>query len=182
MAIVSPFHGCRNNPRRMTAAFGPERPGCLPRGAGTRRFASIHDALCRPRQVGDKERCAQQNLPAWHLNSATTGELGVWIVRIIVNLRALDPDVCWRSTWARWRPEATLSHRYITDRFLPDKAIDLIDEAAARCNDRLHPVPRRMREGEPCGASVRYDLADRPAAERQVGPAMRAHHSRVREG
>ena len=26
---------------------------------------------------------------------------------------------------------ATLSHRYITDRFLPDKAIDLIDEAAA---------------------------------------------------
>ena len=26
---------------------------------------------------------------------------------------------------------ATLSHRYITDRFLPDKAIDLVDEAAA---------------------------------------------------
>jgi ATP-dependent Clp protease ATP-binding subunit ClpB len=25
---------------------------------------------------------------------------------------------------------ATLSHRYITDRFLPDKAIDLVDEAA----------------------------------------------------
>ena len=30
---------------------------------------------------------------------------------------------------------ATLSHRYITDRFLPDKAIDLIDEAAARLQD-----------------------------------------------
>ena len=27
---------------------------------------------------------------------------------------------------------ATLSHRYITDRFLPDKAIDLVDEAAAQ--------------------------------------------------
>ena len=27
---------------------------------------------------------------------------------------------------------ATLSHRYISDRFLPDKAIDLMDEAAAR--------------------------------------------------
>jgi ATP-dependent Clp protease ATP-binding subunit ClpB len=26
---------------------------------------------------------------------------------------------------------ATLSHRYISDRFLPDKAIDLVDEAAA---------------------------------------------------
>ena len=34
---------------------------------------------------------------------------------------------------------ATLSHRYITDRFLPDKAIDLIDEAAASLahRDRL---------------------------------------------
>ena len=30
---------------------------------------------------------------------------------------------------------ATLSHRYITDRFLPDKAIDLVDEAAARLQD-----------------------------------------------
>ena len=28
---------------------------------------------------------------------------------------------------------ATLSHRYITDRFLPDKAIDLMDEAASAC-------------------------------------------------
>jgi ATP-dependent Clp protease ATP-binding subunit ClpB len=32
---------------------------------------------------------------------------------------------------------AVLSHRYITDRFLPDKAIDLIDEAAARLRTRL---------------------------------------------
>ena len=31
---------------------------------------------------------------------------------------------------------ATLSHRYITDRFLPDKAIDLVDEAARRHEDR----------------------------------------------
>jgi hypothetical protein len=30
---------------------------------------------------------------------------------------------------------ATLSHRYITDRFLPDKAIDLVDEAASRLAD-----------------------------------------------
>ena len=31
----------------------------------------------------------------------------------------------------------TLSERYITDRFLPDKAIDLLDEACACCNLRL---------------------------------------------
>jgi ATP-dependent Clp protease ATP-binding subunit ClpB len=38
---------------------------------------------------------------------------------------------------------ATLSHRYITDRFLPDKAIDLVDEAASRCAWRSTPSPRR---------------------------------------
>ena len=31
---------------------------------------------------------------------------------------------------------ATLSNRYITDRFLPDKAIDLVDEACAHDQDR----------------------------------------------
>ncbi|ODR98238.1 ATP-dependent chaperone ClpB [Methyloceanibacter superfactus] len=38
---------------------------------------------------------------------------------------------------------ATLSNRYITDRFLPDKAIDLMDEAASRCACRWTPSPRR---------------------------------------
>jgi ATP-dependent Clp protease ATP-binding subunit ClpB len=39
---------------------------------------------------------------------------------------------------------ATLSHRYISDRFLPDKAIDLIDEAASlRCAFRSIPCPRK---------------------------------------
>jgi len=36
---------------------------------------------------------------------------------------------------------ATLSHRYITDRFLPDKAIDLIDEAAASLRMQLDSLP-----------------------------------------
>jgi ATP-dependent Clp protease ATP-binding subunit ClpB len=57
---------------------------------------------------------------------------------------------------------AELSHRYITDRFLPDKAIDLIDEAAARIkmeidskpesmdklDRRIHPAQDRARGGE----------------------------------
>jgi ATP-dependent Clp protease ATP-binding subunit ClpB len=38
---------------------------------------------------------------------------------------------------------ATLSHRYITDRQLPDKAIDLIDEAPRRSAWRSTPCPRR---------------------------------------
>jgi ATP-dependent Clp protease ATP-binding subunit ClpB len=39
---------------------------------------------------------------------------------------------------------ATLSHRYITDRFLPDKAIDLIDEAAARLRMQIDSKPEEL--------------------------------------
>src|SRR5216117_2212246 len=39
---------------------------------------------------------------------------------------------------------AELSHRYITDRFLPDKAIDLIDEAAARIRMEIDSKPEQM--------------------------------------
>jgi ATP-dependent Clp protease ATP-binding subunit ClpB len=39
---------------------------------------------------------------------------------------------------------AELSHRYITDRFLPDKAIDLIDEAAARIKMEIDSKPEVM--------------------------------------
>ncbi|MGQ9723950.1 MAG: ATP-dependent chaperone ClpB [Tepidimonas sp.] len=39
---------------------------------------------------------------------------------------------------------AELSHRYITDRFLPDKAIDLIDEAAARIKIEIDSKPEEM--------------------------------------
>ncbi len=39
---------------------------------------------------------------------------------------------------------ATLSHRYITDRFLPDKAIDLVDEAAARLRMEVDSKPEEL--------------------------------------
>ena len=41
---------------------------------------------------------------------------------------------------------ATLSHRYISDRFLPDKAIDLIDEAAAQLRMQIDSVPAEIDE------------------------------------
>lgn len=43
---------------------------------------------------------------------------------------------------------ATLSHRYIGDRFLPDKAIDLIDEAASRLRIEIDSVPQEIDEVE----------------------------------
>ncbi len=43
---------------------------------------------------------------------------------------------------------ATLSHRYIGDRFLPDKAIDLIDEAASRLRIEIDSLPQEIDEVE----------------------------------
>jgi len=43
---------------------------------------------------------------------------------------------------------ATLSHRYIGDRFLPDKAIDLIDEAASRLRIEMDSMPQEIDEVE----------------------------------
>lgn len=43
---------------------------------------------------------------------------------------------------------ATLSHRYISDRFLPDKAIDLIDEAASQLRMEIDSLPREIDEIE----------------------------------
>src|SRR5438046_10029383 len=46
---------------------------------------------------------------------------------------------------------ATLSHRYIADRFLPDKAIDLIDESSSRLRIELDPVPEEAQLGRASG-------------------------------
>ncbi|MGH7672474.1 MAG: ATP-dependent chaperone ClpB, partial [Gemmatimonadales bacterium] len=43
---------------------------------------------------------------------------------------------------------ATLSHRYIGDRFLPDKAIDLVDEAASRLRIEIDSLPQEIDEVE----------------------------------
>ncbi|HEY8490857.1 MAG TPA: ATP-dependent chaperone ClpB [Dehalococcoidia bacterium] len=43
---------------------------------------------------------------------------------------------------------AVLSHRYISDRFLPDKAIDLVDEAAARLRTEIDSMPAELDEVE----------------------------------
>ena len=68
---------------------------------------------------------------------------------------------------------ATLSHRYITDRFLPDKAVDLIDEAASRLRIELDSMPseidaidRRIIQLEIEKQSLKKDT-DKAATERR---------------
>ncbi|MGD0898517.1 MAG: ATP-dependent chaperone ClpB [Thermoguttaceae bacterium] len=56
-----------------------------------------------------------------------------------------------------------LSHRYIADRFLPDKAIDLMDEAASRLAMELQSVPQEIDEVQ--RRLVQLELADRQLAD-----------------
>jgi len=58
---------------------------------------------------------------------------------------------------------ATLSDRYITDRFLPDKAIDLVDEAASRVSMELNSVPTEIDEVQ--RRLTRLEIAARQLAE-----------------
>lgn len=58
---------------------------------------------------------------------------------------------------------AQLSHRYITDRFLPDKAIDLVDEATARLAMELQSVPTEIDEVQ--RRLMQLELAHRQLAE-----------------
>jgi ATP-dependent Clp protease ATP-binding subunit ClpC len=52
---------------------------------------------------------------------------------------------------------ATLAARYIPDRFLPDKAIDLIDEASSRVRIKHRTVPITLKEARQLGDNVRKD-------------------------
>jgi len=54
---------------------------------------------------------------------------------------------------------ATLSSRYITDRFLPDKAIDLIDESAARLRIAIDSLPQEIDEVERKITQLEIELA-----------------------
>jgi ATP-dependent Clp protease ATP-binding subunit ClpB len=54
---------------------------------------------------------------------------------------------------------ATLSHRYISDRFLPDKAIDLVDEAAASLAIQIGSVPTEIDELEREATSLEIERA-----------------------
>ncbi|MBA2407055.1 MAG: ATP-dependent chaperone ClpB, partial [Chitinophagales bacterium] len=58
----------------------------------------------------------------------------------------------------------TLSHRYISDRFLPDKAIDLIDEAAAKLRLQMDSVPEELDEIE---RKIRQLEIEREAIKRE---------------
>jgi ATP-dependent Clp protease ATP-binding subunit ClpB len=65
---------------------------------------------------------------------------------------------------------AVLSHRYISDRFLPDKAIDLIDEAASRLRMEIDSMPTEIDEVE---RKIRQLEIERQALQKETDPGSR---------
>jgi ATP-dependent Clp protease ATP-binding subunit ClpB len=65
---------------------------------------------------------------------------------------------------------AVLSHRYITDRFLPDKAIDLVDEACARLRTEIDSMPAEL--DEITRRVMRLEIEERALAK-ETDPASR---------
>jgi ATP-dependent Clp protease ATP-binding subunit ClpB len=71
---------------------------------------------------------------------------------------------------------ATLSHRYISDRFLPDKAIDLVDEAAAALAIQIGSVPTEIDQLERQATSLEIERA---ALKRETDPNSRERMAAV---
>src|SRR5918996_616307 len=71
---------------------------------------------------------------------------------------------------------ATLSHRYITDRFLPDKAIDLIDEAAARLRMQIDSKPEELDELDRRIIQLKIE---REALQKETDPGSRDRLQRL---
>ena len=65
---------------------------------------------------------------------------------------------------------ATLSHRYIGDRFLPDKAIDLLDEASSRLRIEIDSMPQEIDEVERRVVQLQIEQA---ALKKETDPASR---------
>ncbi|NTV32518.1 MAG: ATP-dependent chaperone ClpB, partial [Deltaproteobacteria bacterium] len=65
---------------------------------------------------------------------------------------------------------ATLSHRYITDRFLPDKAIDLIDEATSRLRIEIDSMPAEI---DAIQRKITQLEIEREALKKEKDPASR---------
>jgi ATP-dependent Clp protease ATP-binding subunit ClpB len=73
---------------------------------------------------------------------------------------------------------ATLSHRYISDRFLPDKAIDLIDEAASRVRVQIDSMPEELDQLQ---RKLTQLEIEREALKKEKDAASQERLSRVEE-
>jgi ATP-dependent Clp protease ATP-binding subunit ClpB len=73
---------------------------------------------------------------------------------------------------------ATLSSRYITSRFLPDKAIDLVDEAASRIRIQIDSLPEELDELD--RRTLQLEI-ERQALKKEKDPASKERQERIEE-
>ncbi len=73
---------------------------------------------------------------------------------------------------------ATLSHRYITDRFLPDKAIDLVDEAGSRLRMELDSMPTEIDQLE---RQIMQLEIEQNALSKETDPASRERLAKIQK-
>ncbi len=73
---------------------------------------------------------------------------------------------------------ATLSSRYITNRFLPDKAIDLVDEAASRIRIQIDSLPEELDELD--RRTLQLEI-ERQALKKEKDPASKERLERIEE-
>ncbi|MFO8241499.1 MAG: ATP-dependent chaperone ClpB [Dissulfuribacterales bacterium] len=73
---------------------------------------------------------------------------------------------------------STLSQRYITDRFLPDKAIDLIDESAAKLRIEIDSLPSDIDELE--RRSMQLEI-EQEALKKETDPASKERLGKIRQ-
>ncbi|HYR57823.1 MAG TPA: AAA family ATPase, partial [Chthoniobacteraceae bacterium] len=71
---------------------------------------------------------------------------------------------------------ATLSHRYISDRFLPDKAVDLVDEAASRMKIELESMPTEIDQLE---REIMQSEMERQALKKEKDTASKERRERL---
>ena len=110
---------------------------CLPAASCTasarRRSTNIASMSKRTRRwSGASSRCSSASRPCRTPSRSCAG-----------SRRSTSCTMASGSPTPRWLPP-TLSNRYITDRFLPDKAIDLMDEAASRIRMEVESKPEEI--------------------------------------
>ena len=180
---------------------GRRRDGCVEpaqAGAGARRTA-----LHRRHHARRISRSTSRRTPRWRGASSRSMSTSRRVEDTISILRGLkekyEAHHKVRITDGALVAAATLSHRYITDRFLPDKAIDLVDEAAARLRMQIDSKPEELdnldreivrlqdraggaEEGARCGLQGSAQAAGK-GSRRAAGEGRRADgEMEVREG
>ena len=169
-----------------TARSSPSSTSCTPSSAPARARARWTPATCSSR-CWPAASCGWSARPRWTSTASTSRRTRRWSAASSRCWSASRPSrtpsascaasrsatrctTAYGSPTPRWSPPPRLSDRYITDRFLPDKAIDLVDEAASRLRMEIDSRPVEVDEIE---RAVRRLEIEEMALAKEPDPASR---------